>query len=402
MIKRNQDLQTFSLGAQSDLMPENLELMTRAISGCRHLTTLRLEFRRRPYRGWLNNILKNLPPTLQVISLHWKRSVGSNRLHDHDLRPYRIDTKDDWPHSYPYLEEIDFVFDLTAREEEGEEDVICRFLERCPVLTTLHYPKITKTNGIRKLNPILQSKGSHPRHLDSMSESQWITTAEAMKGRVKEFFTHAEFPEPLTTFTSTLTRYWADTLESIRFLCYSHLHQYDIQMILTTCSKLKKFECMWTASPMVNPIEWLPGIKVKKPESPSLKDWVCLDLEVLHLMFADERKPNLEPEEKLEQVKRTELKIEHAYQQIGRLTKLGQLTLGWRTKLLFVNDINLDMSLKSGLGYMENLKDLRILDITRIRRPNIGLEEVQWMGRNWPSLTEIRGMKSQVDIQIQQ
>ncbi|KAF8934538.1 hypothetical protein BGZ47_010341 [Haplosporangium gracile] len=58
------------------------------------------------------------------------------------------------------------------------------------------------------------------------------------------------------------------------------------------------------------------------------------------------------------------------------------------------NYLSLELSLVSGLDMLEGLKELRVLDVRRTAH-NIGVEELQWMHRNWPKLEKIRGLRTE-------
>lgn len=91
------------------------------------------------------------------------------------------------------------------------------------------------------------------------------------------------------------------------------------------------------------------------------------------------------------------------YMRLSRLTNLEELSLGHCAKeggyiRLIDRAVSMDfqcecleMTLESGLHYLEGLKNLRLLDIRRMAQW-IGTKEVQWMARHWPSLRIIRGL----------
>lgn len=51
----------------------------------------------------------------------------------------------------------------------------------------------------------------------------------------------------------------------------------------------------------------------------------------------------------------------------------------------------LEMSLASGLDLLADLKELRVLDVTRMAH-RIGVPELEWMQANWPSIEAIKGL----------
>lgn len=99
------------------------------------------------------------------------------------------------------------------------------------------------------------------------------------------------------------------------------------------------------------------------------------------------------------------------YQQLGAMTDLEELHLGhddrdWGFKEMYwTPDVNgecryrddkfqlncLEMTLESGLGALEGLKKLRVLDVRRMAH-RVGVQELEWMQENWPRLEAVRGL----------
>lgn len=88
-------------------------------------------------------------------------------------------------------------------------------------------------------------------------------------------------------------------------------------------------------------------------------------------------------------------------QQLNLLMTLQELCLGiqptdeleYRETLNGVQDDCLELSLDSGLSRMEDLKELRVLSVMRMKH-KIRLEEVKWMIAHWPKLEAIPGLLS--------
>ncbi|KAF9419118.1 hypothetical protein BGZ76_004295 [Entomortierella beljakovae] len=53
-----------------------------------------------------------------------------------------------------------------------------------------------------------------------------------------------------------------------------------------------------------------------------------------------------------------------------------------------------DMSLSSGLGHLSGLKNLRLLNISKIFGHKVGYKELEWMKENWPNLREFYGTRN--------
>jgi len=377
LITNNKDLRKLTLHTYAHPTGADLRLLAKALSASTALSILRLEFRWRPRHGWLQHILQNLPRTLTKLSLHWRRLYKLDQFE----KPFPMQ---DWPEIYPILETADMSFD----SEDRDELVLREFLKRCPSLKSLTYPTMAEEQ-IRSLIPLLAV--TNLPHLETLylgkfkktNEAQWQDLVMSIKGRIKHFATSSEFYSPLTNIIPILAQNWSDTLQSLRFLCFSHIFNHDVQLILTTCSKLKHFDCMWT-------------LTQHRAESAAAdvqpKDWVCLDLEELHLMFADGRSVLADDRLMMAQETQTADQIKYAYKQLGRLTKLHTLALGWRSTQAFSESRNLDLTLEGGMDQMDKLKVLRNLDINFIPRVNIGQPEVEWIVKNWPALATITGL----------
>ncbi|KAF9154140.1 hypothetical protein BG015_001774 [Linnemannia schmuckeri] len=88
-------------------------------------------------------------------------------------------------------------------------------------------------------------------------------------------------------------------------------------------------------------------------------------------------------------------------QHLNLLTSLQELCLGvqptdeleYRGALNGVQEDCLELSLDSGLNRMEDLKELRVLSVMRMKH-RIRLEEVKWMVGHWPKLEAIPGLLS--------
>ncbi|KAG0302816.1 hypothetical protein BGZ97_002161, partial [Linnemannia gamsii] len=88
-------------------------------------------------------------------------------------------------------------------------------------------------------------------------------------------------------------------------------------------------------------------------------------------------------------------------QHLNLLTALQELCLGvqptdeleYREVLNGVQEDCLDLSLESGLSRMEDLTELRVLSVMRMKH-KIRLEEVKWMVAHWPKLEAIPGLLS--------
>ncbi|KAF9993402.1 hypothetical protein BGZ79_001941, partial [Entomortierella chlamydospora] len=127
-------------------------------------------------------------------------------------------------------------------------------------------------------------------------------------------------------------------------------------------------------------------------------DWVCLKLENLELAVLDNRTglvweyEDMDIDTKEPQERETASALELFYEQLGQLTKLQHLRLGWRTVVYSQLMSHLDLSIRNGLTHLKGLKDLRVLDVGFIPQLKIGQMEVEWMAANWPKLERLKGL----------
>jgi hypothetical protein len=82
------------------------------------------------------------------------------------------------------------------------------------------------------------------------------------------------------------------------------------------------------------------------------------------------------------------------YSKMASLTDLeDDLKCEWEMIKLF-NYQCLEFSLESGLELLEEMKKLRVLDVTSTAH-RIGVPELEWMRVHWPRLKEVRGLASE-------
>ncbi|KAF9098562.1 hypothetical protein BGX27_000765, partial [Mortierella sp. AM989] len=174
-----------------------------------------------------------------------------------------------------------------------------------------------------------------------------------------------------------------------------------IQAVLSSCPKLKEFRAFTSEdSPHPNAVPLSARDLVHCT-------WVCLNLEVLQVTINGIVRPDLMPNQhgtppdiELQKV---------VYEQLGKLTKLKELWLGHITRGMLHNSHHLqwnelfpyiipdaqtdclEFSLKSGLGLLQGLKELKVLSL-QMMNVRIGIPEVQWMAEQWPSLKVMSGV----------
>lgn len=106
------------------------------------------------------------------------------------------------------------------------------------------------------------------------------------------------------------------------------------------------------------------------------------------------------------------------YRRLARLSRLERMELGYEDRDIqdeyelpeAILDLEhwedghhqyncLEMSLRSGLGLLEGLKELKALNVMRMATL-MGREEVDWMMTNWPKLKQVGGFNYSVDVEV--
>ncbi|KAG0266789.1 hypothetical protein BG011_000841 [Mortierella polycephala] len=187
----------------------------------------------------------------------------------------------------------------------------------------------------------------------------------------------------------------------------------DIQLVLSSCPNLRIFQAMTSNGKEFSSTVYLDARDMV--DSP----WVCHGLEQLKLVITGIARPDL----KMDQygvplrgllndgtIEGYELQ-RIVYGQLGRLTRLQKLWLGHDTQDLddeenyhqtdvvgqwqFIDPDEqfecVEFSLKSGLDLLRGLKELKVLNLDRLHT-RIGLNEVQWMVKEWPKLKKVVGL----------
>ncbi|KAG0223260.1 hypothetical protein B0O80DRAFT_495507 [Mortierella sp. GBAus27b] len=399
-------LQRWSIVILSDFSPLTPEPLMDVISTRSHLTHLDFGIGSIACHGWLRRVLQTLPLSLKALWLRWPSILSD----DDDW----VDNFQDqgWPLSYPSLENVEMWVDLF----ETEEVVVAEFLRRCPALKALILPTMTSTQVSFLVNTVLGPQKWLPNltaldlgMTEYMVQGDWDDLLLAMKGRIKCFGSALSHSEPsMRMFVPSMVSQWGDTLESViigQTLCVKSI---DIHNILTRCPGLKRFECIY--SRVMGPLG--PGFDFWAPvpgdeAMPLLRQqyeeyewvpWACQGLEVFKMMFTDSRIPTTDGAMCMIQEQCTRDATRYVYGQLGRLGKLEELVIGWRTRHEFADRCNLNMSLASGLDLMGGLESLKVLNFAHMHWPRFGEPEVEWMrnGGVWPRLEKIVGLRRHI------
>ncbi|KAF9191275.1 hypothetical protein BGZ50_009490 [Haplosporangium sp. Z 11] len=213
--------------------------------------------------------------------------------------------------------------------------------------------------------------------------------------------------------TAALIKHSSITLETLILDECDGFCSEDIQLVLSSCPNLRIFRAMTSNGKEFSSTVYLDAHDMV--DSP----WVCYGLEQLKLVITGIARPDL----KIDQygaplrgplhdgtIEGYELQ-RIVYGQLGRLTRLQELWLGHDTQDLddeenyhptdvegqwqFIDPDEqfecLEFSLKSGLDILGGLKELKVLNLDRLHT-RIGLNEVQWMVKEWPKLEKVIGL----------
>ncbi|KAI8358130.1 hypothetical protein B0O80DRAFT_520759 [Mortierella sp. GBAus27b] len=395
LLERNTQLKTCSLVDYSGLSSIALGRLAEGFSRSQCLAELALAFCvSPPPSSRLKCILQSLPKSLRSLSLQYRGLEEDNEVESFP--------KQDWPESYPNLEAVKLIIKLSQRDEV----TLSQFLQRCPALTKCSVPRLATMQGLSNFINSLEAR-QFPfalgvldcRQWNEMNQDQWNRLLLAMQGNIRSFATSVDFSVISNRgFIRQMTRYWSQTLEAVNIYNAHLISSQDIQLILTTCQKLKKFDCLVLWQHLVDSPQHgesdrppLPGLDLVScneggTNDGGIVDWGCLDLEELKLTFSSGQGGSTEASQQRDKI------LEEIYRQLGRLTRLKELTIGWYPTSGLSSGSQLDMTLENGLVHMRGLKSLRTIDLGYIPQINIGEEEARWMLTNWPALQKIDGL----------
>ncbi|KAF9209171.1 hypothetical protein BGZ49_005958 [Haplosporangium sp. Z 27] len=385
ILEKNSSLKRISIrGFSNNFSTNAYKRLIQSIPSLNFLTSLSLPDNPVVHCRVYQALLASLPSTLQFLDLRWR----INELAD----PGDI-LECNWRETYSQFRSIS----ISPSFRGSEEMTIIPFLKRCPNLEIIHLRPSLLLDILGFMEKLQYFPGLVSLSLSRMElhKSNWERVVSALQGRIRTL----SLNKVVSRFSESITEHWAETLEVIR-IRQLYVPDSHIELILTTCSKLKTFSVATSLNINSNPFEDYGiglSMSLRNDSIISQVDWVCLELENLELLVLDPRmviqqtagNGTLDTSTMEEY---TISGIKRVYRQIGRLSKLQHIRLGWWTVMKYETCSNLDMSIESGLGYLEGLKELRVLDIGCIQRVNIGQSEVEWIADNWPRIRKIKGL----------
>ncbi|KAF9348195.1 hypothetical protein BGX26_000379 [Mortierella sp. AD094] len=359
------------------------------------------------YYDYQEDFLLHLPKTLRTLNLDCY-SVADAYEDEHEYNNSNDDEVGDGIEfyetlgAYPQLKS----FTTSTRLNKREAPTIFSFIRGCPGLERFRTGDISPL-VTEKLLAVLSDAQVFPNLTElhfggaTLVESNWRQLLNGMQGRIKSFsIAQVHFLPTPTSFIQAMTTQWAESLEVLRFWDYIELSSMDIELILSTCSKLTTFTISHNLDSFSqredSSVEGLNALSGRENHG-NAATWTCLGLKNLEIMFLDNFDSIVSDTDSVNELENDSEQreqlivngIESIYKKLGRLTKLQRLRIGWKSK---DDTTRLDMSIKSGLKHMGGLKDLEVLDVSGINTANIGQEEVEWMVENWPNLWEIKGI----------
>ncbi|KAF9387670.1 hypothetical protein BGX21_000493 [Mortierella sp. AD011] len=357
-----------------------------ALSNLPSLTTLKLWDNSVVHRNDYRALLERLPETLETFEIGWRvhRHSGPKELGHFPDSGFRD--------VYPRLATLSLVTDIDLKYTRT---ILFPFLRRCPALEIL---RLEQSGGDKEgFFFFLADPALFPK-LTSLNMSIHITPGfsdviSGMKGRIKSFSYSGES----ALSAEAIANHWGSTLEVLRIGPASYIKSQEIELILTRCTKLRVliiYQKLYTME-LSAYCAWSDN-----EYNHYSTNWNCLDLEHLELTFLDvrgtyENNPYHRWTSGFNSSK-VELYtfngIQKICHQLGRLTKLRHLRLGWSTTKQVQSDVSLDMSIKNGLTHLKDLRKLEVLDVTLIEHVNFKQEEVEWIAMNWPKLRRIKGL----------
>ncbi|KAF9948838.1 hypothetical protein BGZ65_007783 [Modicella reniformis] len=164
----------------------------------------------------------------------------------------------------------------------------------------------------------------------------------------------------------------------------------DLITVLSSCPKLRMliFSEDFAATTFID----------RNPDTGSLREWACEgSLKVLQVKITEVPRPDIiSTEDYPGQGRGIQRQV---YERLARLTKLEMLVLGHHSHSVHWHS-SLEISLDSGLYWLEGLKELKALDLSCLEA-RIGVEEIEWMSKHWPKLDSIKGLSKEVINSVQ-
>ncbi|CAO3572610.1 unnamed protein product [Mortierella alpina] len=286
-------------------------------------------------------------------------------------------------------------------------------LQRCPRLIRLTLP-IIPGPALQSVAEVLRGNCSNLRFLTIVGHLQEEDLLPMVKAVPALTTLDLPISVPSTAaFMPQMVAKWSNTLTSLTLGAGVIVQSSDIQLLLTSCPR---FESLWMTphGAVYNPRTVTDHYSPLNLSDLAQSEWTCVGLEALCIIFHDERVEQDTLEQHLEQEERTREWIRKAYGQLGKLTRLETLQLGWGHPFREGEDgdslvihkpgpvVHMDFSMASGLALLKGMSSLKKLSLVGMARLSLGDEELEWIQGTWPH-AEITGLdrKSADWLQVQ-
>ncbi|KAF9901834.1 hypothetical protein EC991_005629 [Linnemannia zychae] len=390
----------------------------------------------------LRAFLNNLPSELEFFALgahaFWDE-IGPESIHTPaDIANFTKDEEDflDFERHFGSgnVQQHQQLRVFSLRGMGGDQDkVLPDFLRGCPNLEVLDNPDTfmgRSITGFKLVQAALEEAvGHHLKHLtiEADEETEWETdgdiahtiskaltsiTGNHYKEAWNKINIRRDYSSSMKATAEAIGRICQKNLVTLHIKNMSTMESSDVQLILTQTSSLREFTS-------THPPKLAARDMVAKP-------WACQWLTTLCLQIGGIPRPDLEMNEHGQVLNAVERKVgqgyflghkaiqRQVYQQLGALVNVEVLNLSrfYREEILiFPIDNNrhsdpllnhglqtdcLDWTLESGLGQLSGLKELREVDL-RLTWHRIGVRELEWMARELPRLSVLRGLNPVAD-----
>lgn len=329
-------------------------------------------------------LLENLPESIKRVAM----TVTGNEDDD-------VDNKMDisyTPKKHHALESLDIDLDPT----ENEELILLPFLETCPNLKEYSYYTAQLVYNPR-IKSILDGLGIEMQsmynavldhNLDATDNE--IAAALSLSSQWTDIRLQGFRRAGPLTLSALLDH--GENVVVVDVEGCSRLTSKDLCTILSKCKHLQEFITLEENEPDPTTDPYILGTDLieLKWATKTLREWSC-SIIVTRSRYDGDEVIDVEEAIKCLVLQR------QVYRKLAEQTGLTTLRLN-RIEAGLMDEIHyqehcLEMNLISGLETLEKLKNLRELDVSLIDH-RIGVPELEWMQKHWPSLKRLDGMFS--------
>ncbi|GJJ76810.1 hypothetical protein EMPS_09169 [Entomortierella parvispora] len=376
LVRQNPSIQCFKISRKMDASA----LMQLVIQYMPNLEDLEIDT---VFRGDVKELLENLPEKVRTVKLRTVEHLTSPATSGPD------DTKAmaRKVRSHHALESLTLSGLLSGREE----DVLVKFLESCsPKLKIFDGMGCFWCTGNKAVAKALSSIGFVWTVLRWNEHPYNIADEDVAKVIANKSWTVIEvFAKKLRYMAVQALVENCDNLTVLNVMehGYTAFTGAHMQTILSRAKNLKSLQ-----------VHWLRGTLKISTEDILMSEWATTSLEHIdfkidvprvHGQIAD--KDDLAEEiQSSRDIQRQLLRRLGQQKNLKRLMIGGKIT-GTRSRHLKHQRNCLEFTLEAGLDELKDLKKLELLDIHHMDH-RAGVPELEWMVKNWPRLSHIRGI----------